>query len=80
MHTRGRLLFIRPRKNAGLAPIYIALVILISVSLLQFALALWPHAAPGPPEGKAAGTSQSSDKAVRLPADGRSPPLRRSWT
>jgi hypothetical protein len=46
MNTQ-RLLFVQPRRMASLAPIYVALLSLVFLGLLAFAVAFWPeNAAP----------------------------------
>jgi hypothetical protein len=46
MNTQ-RLLFVQPRRLASLAPIYVALLSLVFLGLLAFAVAFWPeNAAP----------------------------------
>jgi len=61
MHSR-RILVIHPRRKSGLAPIYLALLALVSLSGLGFAVAAWPQD-PGPAEHR-------SDRSETLPASG----------
>ena len=47
MNTQ-RLLFVQPRRLASLAPIYVALLSLVVVGLLAFAIAYWPEGSARP--------------------------------
>lgn len=47
MNTQ-RLLFVQPRRLASLAPIYVALLSLVFVGLLAFAVAYWPEGSAPP--------------------------------
>lgn len=45
MNTQ-RLIFVQPRRLASLAPIYVAILSLVSLALLAFIVAFWPENAP----------------------------------
>jgi len=72
----NRLIFAPERGEASLAPIYLALLVLVAVSLLGFAIALWSDdpAPARPPQGqKASGTASgpSSARGDALPDGSR---------
>jgi hypothetical protein len=83
MHA-NRLLFARPLRKLRLAPIYMALSLLASVSLAGFAVALWPQdpvpSASRPADSDAAPASRSFEGGMRvLPHNSREPAGRRTW-
>ena len=78
----SRLLFVRPRLDASLAPIYVALVCIVALGLPAFAVALWPQdTAPfaaqpeagdvAPGNGTPARGASQSRKARPAPGRGR---------
>jgi|KBSSwiStaDraftv2_1062776.scaffolds.fasta_scaffold17602_5 hypothetical protein len=77
----ARLLFVRPSREASLVPIYAALLALVAVALIAFAVALWPpdrEARVGPARDDAAEASATHpvEGGLRLPAgrrDARNP-------
>lgn len=71
----ARLIFARPRAGASLAPIYAALLSLLALGLLAFAVALWPEgAAPFASRTDGGKVAPASGKAMVEP--GRSQRLR----
>ena len=70
-----RLLFARPRREATIAPIYVAILSLVSLGLLAFIVVMWPDdpkpTAPRPGEAQAAPVSRSLESGQRLPQDPR---------
>jgi hypothetical protein len=71
----ARLLFARPRQGASLAPIYAALLSLVALGLIAFAVALWPEGAePFAPRRDAGKVAPASGNAVVGP--GRTQKLR----
>ena len=70
----ARLLFARPRQGASLAPIYAALLSLVALGLLAFAVALWPEgAAPSASRPDAGKVDPVSGKAVVGPGRSQKP-------
>jgi len=62
--STSRLLFVRPRLDASLAPIYAALMSLVALGLLAFAFALWPEgSAPSASRPEAGGVAPASGSA-----------------
>jgi hypothetical protein len=62
-------------QGASLAPIYLALLCLLALSALAFAVALWPEDSPrraiGSAEQDDSSRSRISEAVHRLPADSR---------
>jgi len=78
-----RLLFVRRRWEASLAPIYVALLAVVSVALFGFAAALWPDDSARPahraPTSDSSPASRSFEGASRHPPDAPKAPGRGSW-
>ena len=77
-----RLLFVRPRREATLAPIYAALSLLVFVSCIGIAVALWrePSApAAKPAQGRAPAASNPFEGGLRRPPDAPKSPKRSTW-
>ena len=82
MGTR-RLLFVRSRRNAGAAPIWVALLSLVALSLGALLVALW-QGDPTPYEHQRRGGDDATSKgsfqgASRPPPDARAPAARKVW-
>ena len=78
-----RLLFASPRYMAGLAPIYFALLSLVSLSLLGFAVAFWAED-PAPSayrqdHNQAAPAGRASEGGQHSSPDSRAPRIRTTW-
>jgi len=82
MNTQ-RLLFAQPRRMASLAPIYVALLSLVSLGLLAFAVAFWPESiAPSawrPEPGEVVPATVSPDPGVTRARIVRPAPSRGRW-
>ena len=82
MNTQ-RLLFARPRGMASLAPIYLALLSLVSLGLLALAVAFWPEgSAPSvwrPEPGEVVPATVSPDLDVTRARIVRPAPSRGRW-
>ena len=82
MQTR-RLLSVRPRREARLAPIYAALLSLTLVSVLGLGVAFWPEG-PAPAAHRsdhdgAAPAGRSYEGGLRVPPDAAKPGSRGRW-
>ena len=82
MHTR-RLLFVSPRSRVRLAPVYVALLSLVALSLLGFVVAFWPEqpaaSAYRPDDSEVATAGRSYEGASRLPPEAPEQRSRRNW-
>jgi hypothetical protein len=78
-----RLLFARSSIWAGLAPILVALLLLVSLSIAGFAIAFWPgDSAPSAHlsgESEAMPASRSFEGEARRQPDAHEPRSRKTW-
>lgn len=85
-----RIFLIRPRRRFGLAPIYLALLSLVSLSALGFVVASWPQAPelsadrPDRPDRQdrieILPTGRPFDGVLTIPMDERKLQSRDKWT
>ena len=81
MATR-RLLFVHPRREANLAPIYAALLMLVLVSFIAMAVAVWrepPVPAANRVQRGTPPANEPFDSGLRRPRDAPPPPKRSNW-
>lgn len=78
-----RMLFVRPRPLASLAPLYLALLLIVALSLFGFAVALWPED-PAPAaiqmgDRQSAPASRVFEGGLELPPAPQAPRSRSNW-
>ena len=77
-----RWIFVRPSHARALAPILIAIALLLGAAAVEFAFALWPGPAPAATAGESPPIAASTHPAPlpqALPASQRSPSREWRW-
>jgi hypothetical protein len=78
-----RLLFARERPSTWLAPIWVALLSLVSLGLAGFVIASWTRPVAQPPDrparSDAAADSRPVEGVLRTPAQGRDTGGKKTW-
>ena len=74
-----RLLFVRPSRGARLAPIYLALLLQASASLIGLAAASWPEEPATPPVTLQPSTGRTFEGGMQVPQPERPPARRTHW-
>lgn len=78
-----RLLFVSPRRRPGLAPIYLALLLVVALGAAGFGVALWPRG-PAPSahpavESYTEPAGRSYEGGLVVPAEPRRPRRQGTW-
>lgn len=79
-----RLLFVRPRRRGSMAPIYAAILLLVSLALIAFVAAILPQrylpsALRAGRQEASSPASRSIEAGLRAPRDTRQPRSRGTW-